>query len=387
MSHSSSLRRVCPQATKGLRPVYHLTHYPIYKGMSNLNSSEAAKGTVSFALLSLQNAETSSAVIQSFQQNPDFIKLAQFEGALTESRDNEDDEKLQAGINIARAKGVIDANLVPAPYVAIDVLGKTPEQVANLILDHVQATNNENHHGSTASDGTSSGYVIVIVGRSGTGKGTTVAQLVDKLSHQRQSVVTWSNGNVFRALTLLATSYAEEQKIPLADVLTKEQLTVFMEQISITTKSNGEDTTPNTPFDILIRNVGRVSEIQNTLLKSPVVSQNIPTVAEATQGEVILICAKALQVLAAQGVVVLLEGRAPTVNYVPTMHRFELVLSDASLIGQRRAAQRVFGEAYQLLKTTTATTGDDAHGDGKVSDEQVKQAMEQVLSDMVNEIA
>jgi hypothetical protein len=43
--------------------------------------------------------------------------------------------------------------------------------------------------------------------------------------------------------------------------------------------------------------------------------------------------------------VVLLEGREQTVNYVRSPYRFELVLSHPELIGQRRAAQRIMALA------------------------------------------
>lgn len=43
--------------------------------------------------------------------------------------------------------------------------------------------------------------------------------------------------------------------------------------------------------------------------------------------------------------VVLLEGREQTVNYVRSPYRFELVLSHPELIGQRRAAQRIMAMA------------------------------------------
>jgi hypothetical protein len=48
-----------------------------------------------------------------------------------------------------------------------------------------------------------------------------------------------------------------------------------------------------------------------------------------------------------------LEGRAQTVNYIESPHRFELTLSDPSLIGKRRAAQRISGQALQLIGTAT----------------------------------
>ena len=47
------------------------------------------------------------------------------------------------------------------------------------------------------------------------------------------------------------------------------------------------------------------------------------------------------------GFTVILEGRAQTVNYVDTRYRFELTMSDPSLIGKRRAAQRIAASAIE----------------------------------------
>ena len=105
---------------------------------------------------------------------------------------------------------------------------------------------------------------------------------------------------------------------------------------------------------------------KNTELKSPKVSKNIPTVAEVTQGEVILFAAGAVETMGKDGIFVLLEGREQTVNYVRTPHRFTLVLSDESLIGKRRAAQRIMAEALSIV------------GEGG-SDEEVGQALEAAL--------
>ena len=52
------------------------------------------------------------------------------------------------------------------------------------------------------------------------------------------------------------------------------------------------------------------------------------------------------------GLFVLLEGREQTVNYVRTPFRFSLILSDESLIGKRRAAQRVMAEALNRVSTS-----------------------------------
>jgi hypothetical protein len=89
------------------------------------------------------------------------------------------------------------------------------------------------------------------------------------------------------------------------------------------------------------------------------------------QGEVILFASRAVETLGAHGFIVLLEGRAQTVQYVPTPHRFALVLSDPTLIGQRRAAQRLMAAAYKAAPTEEA---------------QVVTALESALAEMVAEL-
>lgn len=81
----------------------------------------------------------------------------------------------------------------------------------------------------------------------------------------------------------------------------------------------------------------------------PKVSRNIPTVAKVTQGEVILFAADAIRQMGEAGMVVLLEGREQTVNYVRTPLRFTLTLSDDTLIGKRRAAQRLGAAALSVV--------------------------------------
>jgi hypothetical protein len=69
----------------------------------------------------------------------------------------------------------------------------------------------------------------------------------------------------------------------------------------------------------------------------------------------------------------LLEGREQTVNYVRTPHRFTLILSDESLIGKRRAAQRLGAAA--LAELTQDATEDEVH-----------EVLEKALAKMVAEI-
>lgn len=113
---------------------------------------------LSYALLQQQSADTSNALMNHWLDSTDFQKLAEYEGNMTVARDNEDAKKLQIGIDYAKQKGVIDPNFVPDPYVKIDVLGKTPAQVADEIIATVQKGQSQG------------GSVIVLCGLSGTGK-------------------------------------------------------------------------------------------------------------------------------------------------------------------------------------------------------------------------
>jgi len=297
--------------------------------------------SVSYELLSKQNADTSNALIDHLSSSAAFSKLSDYEGTLTVNRDKEDDDKLQVGIDFAKNKGVLDPNFVPEPYLQIDVLGKTPSDVADIIISSIKSN-------QAASDG-STGSVIVLCGLSGTGKGTTVETLKKNLQeNEGKDVVTWSNGNVFRSVTLLAATWCEHNSTSsdnLEQVLTKENLESWMSMLSFG-KFNGK-------YDIRINGLGLdmlVSDVQNTILKGPNVSKNIPTVAQVTQGEVVLFAANAVDIMGKDGLVVLLEGREQTVNYVRTPLRYTLILSDESLIGKRRAAQRLMAAALAGLE-------------------------------------
>lgn len=73
------------------------------------------------------------------------------------------------------------------------------------------------------------------------------------------------------------------------------------------------------------------------------------------------------------GLFVLLEGREQTVNYVRTPFRFILELSDPSLIGKRRAAQRLMADALEKVPQ-------------EASEEEILAALDAGLIKMVNEI-
>ena len=90
----------------------------------------------------------------------------------------------------------------------------------------------------------------------------------------------------------------------------------------------------------------------------------------------ILFAAKAVEIMKNDGLFVLLEGREQTVNYVRTPHRFILTLSDSSLIGKRRAAQRLMAEALSNKNHKLETSS---------SEEEVAKVLEVCLEEMVKE--
>jgi len=295
---------------------------------------------VDAALLARQDAVTSEAVIAQLRGDGAFAALAAAETAASVARDREDDEKLQAGVDVAVAKGVLPAGLVPAPYHAIAVEGKATDAIVAEITARLPA---------------GEGAVIMLVGLSGTGKGTTVARLAALLP----KAVTWSNGNVFRALTLLAVKWCEAQGLPAFDAaaaLTPANLAAFMGMLDF-----GEHGGAGA-FDTRIDGLGvraLVSEIANTELKAPAVSRNIPTVAAVTQGEVVQFVARATALMAAAGCNVIIEGHEATVNHIPSPYRFVLTLDDMGVIGRRRAAQRVMAAAAKALGAGAAAAGTD----------------------------
>ena len=87
-----------------------------------------------------------------------------------------------------------------------------------------------------------------------------------------------------------------------------------------------------------------------------------------------MFAAAAVETMGKDGLFVLLEGREQTVNYVRSPDRFILELSDPSLIGKRRAAQRLMADALKQL------------GDSDASEEEISKALDVSLEEMVKEI-
>lgn len=307
---------------------------------------------ITLSLLQQADDQTSQAVIAAFSKSAAFKAFAKAEMEAILGRDAEDDEKLAEGIRLAVSKGAVAAEPPVEPLTEIDVLGKSADDVALEIV-------------GALGDAPGKGCVLVLQGLSGTGKGTTVS----KLQRLLPNASAWSNGNIFRALTLLAVTYCESRGLPefTPEVLTPTLLQeligcLHFEKLATSPK-------PGSPpaFDVRIDGLGiraMVGQVANTLLKEPKVSKNIPTVAKVTQGEVISFAALCCAAMSDAGCNVLVEGRKQTLDYVRTPHRFELTLSKPLLIGMRRAAQRLVANALETLKgaagSSAAPVADEA---------------------------
>ena len=329
------------------------------QALSMLDSSAPPLVPLSRALLKRGDDSTSNAIIAAFACDSTFAAFAKNEMDGIIARDDEDAEKLAAGIREAVARGVLDPNPPVEPVCKVNVAGKSADQVAGEIVAKLGAE-------------ASTGCVLVLQGLSGTGKGTTVS----KLEMLLPKCVCWSNGNVFRSLTLLAVTHCEKEGVPFsAEAITPAVLAKLVKCLSFG-KFGGK-------FDIRIKGMGLdllVSEIANTTLKEPRVGKNIPTIAKMSQGEVIKFAAGAAEQMRSAGQPrlappglerrrppkpkrvsrrhnVLMEGRSQTLDYVRTPHRFELTLPDPSVIGQRRAAQRMMAAALQETPRGGRATG------------------------------
>ncbi|PWU98661.1 hypothetical protein C4B63_11g25 [Trypanosoma cruzi] len=301
--------------------------------------------SVTTALLRQQDDECSTAVLHLLRDKDAFKRLAASEGEAILRRDKEDEEKLAVGIGIAKAKGILSGNPDVGSVTRISVAGMTAQQVTEEIMKHLPSKE---------------GNAIVMQGLSGTGKGTTV----NKLQKLLPRCVTWSNGNVFRSYTYLSLEALKGEPIR-TELLTPELLAAVGKQVTFEQVENGG-------FDIVLKGSIRVADIQNTLLKRPEIEHAVPTVAQQTQGEVIRFATMAVGKLKDAGYNVILEGRAQTLNHIPTPFRFELVIDNITLLGERRAAQRVMAKAFSDIKN---------HLDG-ATNKMVEEAIFRALSEL-----
>ena len=77
-----------------------------------------------------------------------------------------------------------------------------------------------------------------------------------------------------------------------------------------------------------------------------------------------------------------MEGREQTLNYIPTKHRFNLVLSDQSLIGKRRAAQRLMATALFKIEQQQKQEYNDEEDELRMIDRILQESLEELTNDL-----
>lgn len=273
---------------------------------------------------------STDAIIELLKDNPLFQKVSKQETERTMARDAKDGEKLAKGISDAVGAGTLTALKVAPSYELIDVSKLNADERAEHIIRALPS-----------EGGAVQGCVLVLVGNSGTGKGTTCGKIMERVPQASM----WSNGNCFRALTMLAIRHCQAAGDGAFNTacLTPNNLEQWVNMLEFG-KFNGK------VFDIKISGLGvdeLVSNIALTELRKPQISNNVPLVAEKAQAQVVKLCIQAVEKLASDGKVVLLEGRRETLDFIPSRFRFELVMpaEGLMLIGQRVASQRIMAVA------------------------------------------
>eukprot|EP00924_Labyrinthula_sp_SR-Ha-C_P013083 maker-scaffold_12-snap-gene-9.0-mRNA-1 protein AED:0.01 eAED:0.01 QI:73/1/1/1/1/1/2/143/324 len=278
-------------------------------------------------ILRKQNSETSNYIISNFEDNSKFLDLSQKQTQLILRRDEEDGVELQKGVDIGINRGSLSPLTKKPAYHKVNVLGKSPAEVCQEILAEV-------------SEDVNSGSVIVVVGNSGTGKGTTVAELSSLLPNCR----TWSNGNIFRCFTLLSNKHCARNGFEVLSEHVEKIIPMFKESMLFDPEKQ-DIRVLNAELDLDFY----VEDVKNTLLKTKDIGLNIPLVAGLTQGEAVSFAKDAISLLKAKGNNILLEGRQQTVDFIESENRFELILSDPTMIGKRRIAQVISAKALNKL--------------------------------------
>ncbi|KAL3774634.1 LOW QUALITY PROTEIN: hypothetical protein ACHAW5_009577 [Stephanodiscus triporus] len=245
---------------------------------------------LTYDVLSEQNATTTNAIITTLS---DFVALSEYEGEGILARDHEDASKLQAGIDIAKEKGVLDPNFVPEEYIDRRRPGEESRGRGDEILGIVR----EGGSGARGAGGRGS-YCADYRGQA-----ERPATLQEK-RRTRSRCVCWSNGNVFRSVTLPRGYLVRimddcDGFDPGAGTDEREFVLPFMSMLEFG-KFNGKMGLASTPL---------ASEVQKTALKAPRYRKTSPRVAEVTLGEVVLFASDAIKKMGEDGIFAWLEGR------------------------------------------------------------------------------
>lgn len=271
----------------------------------------------------LSNSYYTNHIISRLKHDNRFKQLSRYELESIQCRDKEDADKIKSGIEYSINKNYISPIGKLPQYCPIIADNKTTEEICSDIQKQLKKTNGKKEP-------------LILVGLSGTGKGTTAKALHQ---HIKQSLL-WSNGNIFRIIYWqcldrgITKNKYQQGKITDEDIdatilkiLDKVSVQIVNEKIDIIcTTHDGKNY--------------HIHEIENSILKDPSVESMVEFLAGKTQGHVINFARKSVDTLSKKSMMIL-EGRKETLNFIPSNNRFELVIRDQSVLGMRRAAQKI----------------------------------------------
>lgn len=265
--------------------------------------------------------EHTNRLIDILDGHPFFTKLSDLEEIAIDIRDKKDEENIERGIGEALERGLIKVWNHDPSYITIYVDGKSADNICDEIMGHI----------SNIQDDFSP---IILAGLSGIGKGTTA----DYLQKRIKKSYLWSNGNLFRIIYWQCQLQKIDQRIK-AGTISKKEIDVIIVNILDNVKTFIESNDLKILFTKK-RRIYDIGKIKNTILKKPSVEGMVETMASVTQGHVINYVRDVVDDLS-ESAIFILEGRKETLDHVPSEKRFELVIRDRSVLGKRRAAQKI----------------------------------------------
>ena len=260
----------------------------------------------------LSGVQKTNTIVSLLGDSKVFAELSKTELELLRQRDLEDEYKLKEGISVAESKGLLSRAGKEPEWIRISVDGKMPGEIYDEIASQVGFEK--------------PGTVLLICGNSGVGKGTLVEELISRTPGAGR----WSNGDIFRVFTYFVLAAGDGQSVD-PDTVGRTDFDEISSRIIIEEDS-----------DIIVRLPGgdtSLDSIKNGILKETPINRALPSVARYTQGEVIAIVNRYLKLNKSSHLI--LEGRKETLNYIDADYRVELVLDDKSILGKRRAAQKI----------------------------------------------
>eukprot|EP00756_Hemistasia_phaeocysticola_P057100 Hpha_TRINITY_DN33730_c0_g1::TRINITY_DN33730_c0_g1_i1::g.25014::m.25014 len=262
--------------------------------------------------------------------DPNFERLATSEARDLEEVEDAEIGELKSAVEDAVQRGLLRPMKAP-PAARVNVRGRTPDEVAKHLLDLV--------------GGRSDPAVVVIQGMPGVGKDAVARELQKQLP--RCAII--SCADMFKMLTFAVERHCESAGL---DLRRDEELLLSPERAAEWVRMLRLDGSPPEASELRLKGQGlnaSAAELRSGPLQQPSVTGNTVFVSRRTQAHAIPFVAAAVSRLRAQGCSAVVVGLGPTLAYVGTPHRFELVLDFGRQLGERSAARRVLSHTAQVV--------------------------------------